>query len=428
MKKKKISLIVMATMIAGLTACGGNEAPQEAQSSEGAQEEVQQSNDEEVRTVDLLVWAPSEDQAEDTGNWLATMCEKFDEEHPEWEINFTYGVCAESDAKLTVTQDVEAAADVYMFANDNLNELLASGAIARIGGSVLDYVNAEIPAALVDSVTVDGAVYGIPFTSNTWFMYYNKSIFTEEDVKNLDNMLAKFKVAFPLTNSWYIGSFYVANGCTLFEDGTNEEAGIDFGGDKAVAVTEYLVDLVANPNFVNDADGAGISGLTDGSIGAMFTGSWDYQNIVDAIGEENVGAVQLPAITLKGEEKQMMAFAGSKAIGVNPHCEDADVAIALAAYLGGEEAQRTHYEMRGIIPTNNTVADDEAVKADLVANAQSATIANTSIMQPILSNMGRYWSPAENMGKAIVAKEVTHENAAEQTRLMNESMNKDAVQ
>ncbi|MBQ8823268.1 MAG: extracellular solute-binding protein [Lachnospiraceae bacterium] len=428
MKKKVLSLVLATTMITGLTACGGSQTPQDSQQAPAESKQEAQGSTEEVRTVDLLVWAPSEDQAQEHGNWLSTMCEKFDEEHPEWEINFTYGVCAEGDAKATVTQDVEAAADVYMFANDNLNDLLASGAIARIGGSALDYVNAEIPESLVNSVTVDGAVYGIPFTSNTWFMYYNKSIFTEDDVKNLDTMLEKSKVAFPLTNSWYIASFYAANGCTLFGDGTNEAAGIDFGGDKAVAVTDYLVDLAANPNFVNDADGAGIAGLTDGSIGAMFTGSWDYQNIVDAIGEENVGAAQLPTITLNGEEKQMMAFAGSKAIGVNPHCEDADVAIALAAYLGGEEAQRAHYEMRGIIPANNTVAGDEAVKSDVVANAQSATIANTSIMQPIVGNMGRYWSPAENMGKAIVAKEVTHDNAAAQTELMNESMNKDAVQ
>lgn len=428
MKKKVLSLVLMAAMMTGLTACGGSEKPQGSQSPEGSKQEAQEDSTEDVRTVDLLVWAPSEDQAEENGNWLATMCEKFDEEHPEWEINFTYGVCAEGDAKATVTQDVEAAADVYMFANDNLNDLLASGAIARIGGSALDYVNEEIPSSLVNSVTVDGAVYGIPFTSNTWFMYYNKSIFSEEDIKNLDTMLSKSKVAFPLTNSWYIASFYAANGCTLFGDGTDEAVGIDFGGDKAVAVTDYLVDLAANANFVNDADGAGIAGLTDGSIGAMFTGSWDYQNIVDAIGEENVGAAKLPTITINGEEKQMMAFAGSKAIGVNPHCDDADVAIALAAYLGGQEAQRAHYEMRGIIPANSTVAGDEAVKSDVVASAQAATIESTSIMQPIVGNMGRYWSPAENMGKAIVAKEVTHDNAKEQTELMNESMNKDAVQ
>ena len=74
------------------------------------------------------------------------------------------------------------------------------------------------------------------------------------------------------------------------------------------------------------------------------------------------------------------------------------------------------------------MAADSAVQADVTAKAQADTISNTSIMQPIVGNMGRYWTPAENMGKALVAGEVTHENAADQTALMNESMNKDAVE
>ena len=41
---------------------------------------------------------------------------------------------------------------------------------------------------------------------------------------------------------------------------------------------------------------------------------------------------------------------------------------------------------------------------------------------------GNYWSPAENMGKALVAGEVTHDNAAEKTADMNTAMNTDAAQ
>lgn len=99
-------------------------------------------------------------------------------------------------------------------------------------------------------------------------------------MKNLDTMIAKDKISFPITNSWYIASFYVANGCTLFgEDGTDEAAGVDFEGDKAKAVTDYLVDLVNNPNFVSDADGSGLSGLRDGSVKAMFSGSWMHPQL-----------------------------------------------------------------------------------------------------------------------------------------------------
>ena len=93
-------------------------------------------------------------------------------------------------------------------------------------------------------------------------------------------MLEKGKVSFPLTNSWYISAFYVANGCTLFgEDGKDEEAGIDFSGEKGAAVTEYLVNMAANKNFVNDESGIGVSGMCDGTINAMFSGSWDYAKL-----------------------------------------------------------------------------------------------------------------------------------------------------
>ena len=73
----------------------------------------------------------------------------------------------------------------------------------------------------------------------------------------------KGTVAFPLTNSWYTPAFYIGNGCTLFGDGTDESKGVDFVGEKAVSVTEYLVDLAANPNFKIDANGSGLAGLRD---------------------------------------------------------------------------------------------------------------------------------------------------------------------
>ena len=42
--------------------------------------------------------------------------------------------------------------------------------------------------------------------------------------------------------------------------------------------------------------------------------------------------------------------------------------------------------------------------------------------------MGQYWTPAESMGKEIIAGTVTHENAAEKTESMNKAMNTASVQ
>ena len=75
----------------------------------------------------------------------------------------------------------------------------------------------------VNSVTgTDGKLYGVPYTDNTWFMYYNKSKITEDEAKDFDTILSKAKVAFSLQNSWYINGFY--DGLSLFGEKGNDAA------------------------------------------------------------------------------------------------------------------------------------------------------------------------------------------------------------
>lgn len=423
MKKKALSLILVAAMAVSMIGCGSNNTANTGDTANNDTPATEASSEEEEAwSGNLTVWSPQEDQ--DTG-WLQEQCDAFNAAHPNWDITYTYGVCAEGDAKTNVITDVEASADVYMYANDNITDLVAAGALSELGGSYLEAVTDTNSQEIIDSVSIDGSVYGFPFTTNTWFMYYDKSVFSDADITNLDTMLTKGKVSFPITNSWNIAAFYVANGCTLFgDDQMDESAGIDFGGDKATAVTDYLVDLVANPNFVTDADGAGLSGLRDGSVNAIFSGSWDAESVKEILGD-NFGAAALPTVTIGGTDCQMRAFAGSKAIGVNPNTENAQVSMALAEYLTSGDAQQAHYTERSVVPCNTDLL--VTITDDAVVTAQNDTYLNTSITQPFVAAMGNYWSAAENMGKAIVAGDVTHDNAAEKTEEMNTAMNTDVA-
>ncbi len=403
---------VAAALCAGamlLTGCGNTGSGQNA-----------------VEKVRLMVWSPSEDQSQSSGQWLQTSCEAFAEKHPEWDITFVYGVADEATAAAAVAQGPEASADVFLYANDTLTIMTDANALAKLGGKYADEVKATNSEALIDSLTLDGYLYGVPFTTNTWYMFYDKRVFSEEDVKNLDTMLEKGVVSFPFTNSWYLPAFYFGNGCTLFGDGTQEELGADFGGENAVEVTEYLLDLVQNPNFRIDQDGSGIAGLRDGSISAMFSGSWDAAAVREILGE-NMGVAALPTYTLNGEEKQMYAYAGSKAIGVNTSTKYMVPAVELAVYLGSAEAQQLHYELRNVIPCNTELNADPAIADDPVVQAQNDTFDRTSILQPFVSAMNNCWTPVENMGKAIRNGNVTKENAAEQTQAMNDAMNSDGI-
>lgn len=413
MKKKVLASLLCASMVATMVAgCGSSDDKKGTESAKS-----------DSGKTTITVMGPSEDLDDAQGAWLKTECEAFAKEHTEWDIDFEYVTTSESEAKDVVTKDPKAAADVYLFANDQIEALVKAKAISKLGGETAEYVKSSNSEAMAATVTYDGDIYAVPYTSNTWFMYYDKRVFSEDDVKSLDTMLTKGKVSFPFDNGWYLNAFYAANGCTIYGDGTDKAAGYDFSGDKATAVTNYIVDLFANPNFVMDNnDGSmGLAGLKDGSVNAYFNGNWNYQAVKDAIGEENVGVAALPTVNIGGKACQLKAFLGSKAVGVNPNCANQEIAVKLAAYLGSEDAQLAHFQLRGQSPVNTNLATNSEVAADPVASAMAEVATNCSVAQPIIDMQG-YWDAATPFGDSFVngaEDQITHDNAAEKTEAFN---------
>lgn len=405
MIKRKAFAAVMATVLgsATLVAC-----------SSGSEEAAAPAGGAESGDVTLTVWASQEDQTDDSA-WLQTMEKKFEEANPDLNITWKNAVVSAGDAGDTVKQDPSAAADVYLFANDQLGSLQAAQAIGQLSDDGAAQLKMQTEKSLMDSVAgKDGEAYGLPYEPNTWFMYYNKSKLSADDVKSFDTMLEKAKVSFPLSNAWYIAGFYAGAGTTFFgADGLDEAAGIQ-PGDKAAAVTKYLAGVAKNPNFVNDADGAGLGGLKNGAVDVVFSGAWDAKNVQEALGD-NYAVASLPTFKLDGTDVQIKAFSGSKAVAYNPNSKNQVVAAKFAEFLASAESQKVHYEKNGVIPSDKTLAADSEIAADPVAVALFETVAKASILQPTVEPMSNYWEAAENFGKALVNGEVTADNAAEKT-------------
>ncbi|MDO4631312.1 MAG: extracellular solute-binding protein [Corynebacterium sp.] len=363
--------------------------------------------------VELTVWTSQEDQT-NNGAWLQTMQTKFAEAHPELKISWKNSVVSAADAATTVSQDPAAAADVYLFANDQLGSLLSSGAIGQLSDSGEKLLKEYDEENLINSVKgTDGNYYGLPYEPNTWFLYYDKSKLSTDDVKSFDTMLEKAKVSFPMSDSWYISAFYAGAGATYFgANGLDEAAGIK-AGDKATDVTKYLVQVANNPNFINDHEGAGLGSLGKG-VDVVFTGAWNAENAKKALGD-NFGVAEPPMFNLNGQDTQLKAFSGSKAVAYNPNTKNPQVAAMFSEFLASTDSQKIHYEKNGVIPADKTLASDPTISADPVAIAIIETVTNDSILQPAFKQMTNYWKPAENFGKAIVNHEVTDDNAAEKT-------------
>ena len=414
--KKIIALLLALVMVIGLVACGGTTEPTPTTGNTPAPE-AGDNAEAEVQDITLKVWAPQVDQ-ETEESWLPVMLAKFEEAHPEYNITWDVGVCGEGDAAGIVKNDPAAAADVYFYANDQMGTLIEAGALAKLGGSYLEGVQANFAQTHVDLLTyTDGGVYGFPTAPNTWFMWYNKSIFSEEDIKNLNTMLEKGVVSFPMDNSWYTGTFFFGVGGTVFgPQGNDAAAGIDFSSDLCVEAAKFMVEMAASPNFVNDVDGTGIAGMLDGSIGAMFSGDWDEPNLA-ALGED-LGCAMLPTFTMNGTDYQMKSFASNKAVGVNPNAAFPKAAMQLAQFLTSAESLQLRYELSGYIPAANGVEVDSATVA--VVNQQ---MANATIAQPVLAEMANFWDPVKNFGLNILNGSITHDNAADMIAATMELLN-----
>ena len=418
--KKIIALLLALVMALSLVACGGTEAPAtEAPKADAPATEAPAGPE----AITLKVWAPQEDQV-DENSWLIQVQKQFEAAHPEYAITWDNGVCPEGDAATMVTADPAAAADVYMFANDQLGTLLQAGALAKLGGSYLEQVQTDVSATYVNTVTsTDGSVYGFPVAPNTWFMYYNKALVGDADLTSLESVLEKGIVAFEVKNSWYLPSFFFAAGGSLFgETGADAAAGIKFGGEVGYNATNAVLDLLENPNFKVDGDGYGNAGLKDGSVVAYFSGSWDYAGLFEALGE-NLGAVPAPTVMINGEAKQLKAYAGSKVVGVNPNAKNMKAAMQFAAFLASADSQLLRFQLRNITPAVTALAENADVAASIVAVAESNTMAFASVAQPTIAEMNPVWGPVGTFGTNIADGAVTRDNVVESVDAMDAQLN-----
>ena len=95
MKRKVLSVMLCAAMVVSMTACGGSDAKENTASANASVSETEQgeateqdAQEEEPITCTLTVWSSSEDQDPEYGQWLNTMCDQFNELHPNWDITF----------------------------------------------------------------------------------------------------------------------------------------------------------------------------------------------------------------------------------------------------------------------------------------------------------------------------------------------------
>lgn len=349
-------------------------------------------------TIKLKLWGSQEDQA-----MLQDMVEGFKDANSDKTFDIELGVVGEPDARAKYLEDPAAAADVFAFPNDQIVDLVNAGALYEVTINK-DAIVEDNVAGAIEAATVDGELYAYPMTAdNGYFMYYDKSVISEEQAQSLDTMLeaaadAGKKVFMDVSNGWYIASFFLGSGGKLtVEDGKQTT---DFNNENGLAAGEAIKAFTANDAFITGDDAILTGGIGD-NIAAGVSGAWNANAIMEKLGD-NYAAAKLPTFTLNGEQVQMSSFAGFKLMGVSSLTEYPEEAMALAEYLTNEESQLKRFELRGMGPSNIKVGQSDAVQAN-EALAALADQANYAYSQKEV--LGNYWTPAEAFGTTMEAKD-----------------------
>ncbi len=393
MKFKKIPAVALAVVTAaGLAACGG--------SSSGADD-----------AVGIRVWGAEDDQA-----LLSELIAGFEAQYPDVDFDIQLGVESESAAKDTILTDVEAAADVFAFASDQIYDLVNAGALAdlqnyeeafeRYPGKTLDEIKAANSESSVAAATVNDTFYAFPMAGdNSYFLYYDSSVISEEDARSWDTILeaaqtAGKKAGMVFSSGWYNAAFFYGAGfmTDLNPDGTTamDWNGTSPEGYTGVQVVQSMLDIAGHPAFMSIADGDTANQIASGNLCAIVSGSWDAQAAQTAFGD-GYAAARLPDFTIDGTPVPMKSAFGYKFIGVNEYSENIGWAVLLAEYLTNEESQIRRFEARQIGPTNlRAVATDE-----VQANYAIAAVIAQSEYSVIQKAGGKYWDPVQSFGEII---------------------------
>ena len=361
--------------------------------------------------IKLTVWVSEADKA-----FATQVANDFKAKNPDKKYNIVIDIQGENDAATRILNDVENAADVYSYINDQLSKLINGDALAQIAGERLQRVESANSKASMASATatVNGVegVYGMPYTDNTFFLYYNKSVLTEEDVKSVDGILSKCtsgkQFAYPMKDGWYNCAFFFGKdlGFSVQYDKDLAETQItcNFDNETGQAVAESMWNLVSDARVKADADDSKITaGFNDGSIIAGVTGIWNRKAIEKSLGD-NFGASKLPTYTYKKgtpaeEQVQLVSFAGYKLMGVNNYSKHKTDAMDFAEFYTNRENQIKHFEARGYVPTDETARQDAKIQADACAKAITMQLQHSKTQKDVPSTL---WIPMEGLGTAMI--------------------------
>ena len=333
-------------------------------------EELEGDDIDDAGTYDIKVWV--DDKIVDlTRTQIQSLVS---ESMGKYNINATVEPQSEGTAASSMLQDVQSGADIFCFAQDQLARLKVAGAVAKLTGGYASFIKKNNTEDSVKAATIGENVYAFPVTSdNGYFLYYDKTIITDEDAKDMTKILAKCKSSGKKlnfegkSNGFYTASYFLAEGINCHSNWElDEESGRFVSYDDTFANENGFIAAKGLKELDDTSLVAGnslASKLGDTAC-AVISGIWEYEVAKNRL-KDNLGCAELPSFTVDGKSYHLGSFDGYKLIGVKPQVDAKKTSVCrkLAKYLTGEVCQTQRFKEVAWGPTNAVSSERDDVKA-----------------------------------------------------------------
>lgn len=413
MKKRILSVALAVTMATGLfTGCGPSDSTEERDyiTVEGLKESFKTNL--AINTTDsieLVVWESTlgPDQfIKEAGDWFTQL-------YPNIKVKYINVETTEANSKIVMDGPAGNGPDLFATAHNNVGIMAAQAAIEAVPESEIDYVKANCSQEALQGATLntskgESTLYGYPVSVETYALFYNKALISEEEVpKTMAEMVTyinefsadsanKGKIAFLFDskNAYYNVMFtstpenhlYGPNGNDITNTYQNTEAAVAQITNDFIPLSKAIKMKAADMSY-KDND----SLFATGKLVMNISGAWNIKTFEDD--GVDFGITSIPSLT--GSENPPANFMGVRCMYVSAYSKNKVEAQAFAEFLMTKEMQKLRCEITSTMPARDDVyADIEDPKVKGYMEGLQKQIAYSYPM-PNMPESSLFWSSFE---------------------------------
>lgn len=281
--KRFVAALLTAAMVAGLGACGSSD--ESRKTSDGGGAKTKQADNGNDQAGDVTMWYYWENESHQKA--LNEMLDKYNGSQNNYKMTAKYVPFADFKKQLSIGASASELPDVVLLDSPDHASYASMGIFADLTGKFDVGKYYEAP---VNSCTIDGKLYGIPFGSNCLALYYNTDMFKEAGIEKAPSTWEELQSAGEKLSKGNVTGLAF---CSL----QNEEGTFNFmpwvwstgtssyemdseGGIKSLGFVKNFVDSgVMSKECINWTQGDVMNQFISGNVAMMINGPWQISTM-----------------------------------------------------------------------------------------------------------------------------------------------------